>query len=309
MTNISGKSKFAQKYSHSYFIANSKKNIYACPLCFDEYQVTEANVLTWDHFPPQSVGGTQKVLVCEQCRRKWDRIDAELDKFKKKEEFIREYPNHCAAKMKLEIAPGLVYRNALKYSDSTMEIKPRLSGDDATNRFSKVISNIYQNKIWNGQKGIIELDRNFLYNQDKIRMAIIKAAYLASFFTFGYPYILSEAISTIRQGLSELNEQHLRFPVTFSPGCNANEKCYVRFSYIYNPEPLKGLGIEIFTSIIQVRWFLIFPIPHIKKIPQYDAQRLGDSALNCIFLEPDNKFICSDDIEVTDKKGHKFRFY
>jgi len=51
------------------------------------------------------------------------------------------------------------------------------------------------------------------------------------------------------------------------------------------------------------------PIPYINKTPKYDVQKVGGSELSCIYLEPDNKYICDDDIKFTDQKGRIFRFY
>jgi len=213
LKNITGKLKFAQRYSHSYFVAKNKKNIYACPLCFDEYPVTEANVLTWDHFPPQSVGGTQKVLVCEECRSNWHSIDTELDKVKKIETFQNNFPKHQPKILKAEIAPGLVHRVAFNFSDGAIEIKPRLLGDGATRYFSEIVSDIYPNKTSNGQKFKIENDIDYSCDEDKVRMAIIKAAYLSAFFTFGYPFILSDVFTIICKGMKNPDLEWYPIPV------------------------------------------------------------------------------------------------
>src|SRR5215204_3105968 len=100
---------YGQRFAKSWQVMTNETDVYACPLCLTRYPLAEIETLTWDHYPPRSIGGRDgdTVLVCEECRSKWASIDLEIARLRDVEEFQKAYPGTVPFIQRFPGTPGL----------------------------------------------------------------------------------------------------------------------------------------------------------------------------------------------------------
>jgi hypothetical protein len=197
---------YGQRFAESLRLVTGEAGYYACPLCLTRFPLAEINSLTWDHYPPRSIGGLNgdTVLVCKECQRKWSDIDVELHHLQKAQEHNRAHPGTIRGKLKFPDTPGLTGSNqhvALELPSSPegfilrMIVLLEANPQAATTRIDE------QHQQLAATGGVVHLQGTFpLYPYDikTAELALLKAAYLAAFDCLGYRYILSPALATIR---------------------------------------------------------------------------------------------------------------
>ncbi|MBM3302020.1 MAG: hypothetical protein FJY85_18980, partial [Deltaproteobacteria bacterium] len=216
---------YAELFSKSLQVATGESGLYRCPLCLAAFAVVDADSLTWDHYPPQSIGGRDRgaVLVCQDCRRRWNHVDAELVPLMRREEFDRLYPGMEPIVLRIPndtYVQGLRHREAIGIQEDSVRLigRPEHNAEEATQRLTQFLDQVASEGKWNGLKVTVSVDPSLAYSGRRVEHSFLKAAYLAAFDCLGHPYVLSPALDTIRRQMREPEATHLeRHTLVFSP--------------------------------------------------------------------------------------------
>lgn len=312
---------YAKRFSESLEVIEEKSGLYRCPLGQEDFDVRDADSLTWDHYPPQkSIGGRDrdKVLVCKGCREKWDRIDAELVKLINREEFDQLYPGMIPVKLSIPDEPyvkGLTLRAAMGIQDNSDWTQVSIQGrsernpKDATQRLDKFMKQVADEGKWDGLKQHVTSDPTLTYSERLVECSFLKAAYLAAFDCLGYPYILSPELSTIRQQMREPKVAHLtNHTLLFSPQPPGYDR-EILLAYMQSPEPLTGLAV-FFLGYNLSRWCVTFlPLPGRSGLPEYGRldQALYESGeMKFVGIERSQDLITSKELTLVDANGKEW---
>lgn len=191
--------------------------VYLCPLCLENYIMlrndnTELSIVTTDfnldHFPPDSVGGKNKILVCEPCNAKaGSAFDFMLKEKLKEEMFRRKVPN---SRIQLRaVIEGLEgkFRGFIRFNADTnteFSYNPEkkneyLNSWSKTQESKKATISLFIKEITEGESF-------------KVTKAFLKTAYLYGFHLWGYDFVFSENGTLIRKVLSNKLNYPLKLP-------------------------------------------------------------------------------------------------
>ena len=211
------KAAYAELFSKSLEVITGESGLYRCPLCLKASAVADADSLTWDHYPPRSIGGRDcdTALVCQDCHRRWSRTDAELVKLMRREEFDRLYPDMEPVILRIPGEPyvqGLRHREAIGIREDSIHLtgRPEHTPEEATQRLTEFLNQVTSEGKWDGLEMTVSTDLHLTYSPRRVVRSFLKAAYLAAFDHLGYPYILSPALNAIRQQVREPEVAHLK---------------------------------------------------------------------------------------------------
>lgn len=202
---------FSDKYLHLVF--NNDGTIpehlaYVCPICLTNcIAVTTKGIyyssdFSLDHFPPESVGGRLKVLVCKKCNNE---SGHQFD-FSLKEKMISLSFNNriplSKIKIKSEIADveGKYHGLMSIREDGETEVSFKPNPEKNLPLLDTWIKNSKSNLDW---KANLTLK---IPDEAKVSKAILKVAYLYCFINWGYEFVYSNQGKLFRQVLNgELN--------------------------------------------------------------------------------------------------------
>jgi hypothetical protein len=169
--------------------------IYLCPLCIKNYfflkdnLIYESAIFSEDHFPPKSVGGRRKILVCKPCN---ERYGIEIDHAPK------EYLSLQAFLLKKENAPypfTMTYKGVPShYGINTFWENGNMVQSFSFKRYKPVAK-----WMLDPNKTERKFGMKFLAPAEaKIQKSILKAAYLYCFYNWGYDFIFSATAQKLR---------------------------------------------------------------------------------------------------------------
>lgn len=202
------KESFFKEFEASYLAATGANEGYVCPLCLEAFTASED--LTWEHVPPESVGGRRLVLVCPPCNHVvGGTVDKHFDRLKNWLDFSAAYPGTTSAILG---HGGTRLRIALADDETTVRIDERQDIDqkEAAMQSEKFLHALAAPGGTEGKE--IELtwpDTRYAWNQKYLEVAFLKAAYLAIFRDLKYAAILSKAYDAVRQQVREPNRSIL----------------------------------------------------------------------------------------------------
>jgi hypothetical protein len=179
--------------------------VYLCPLClrntisYDGEDLRYKEEFTLDHFPPESVGGKDTVLVCKACNStSGDDFDYSLKQWIHDQSAANWTPNaRVPVKLELEGAKG-------KYN-AHLVIKAPFSFEWQMGDYPLVKE--WFDKIKKGEA----LTQTIKFQNPAIILvykALLKAAYLYCFSVWGYDFIFTETAQEIRDVLFK-NKVHI----------------------------------------------------------------------------------------------------
>ena len=188
---------------------------YLCPLCLtNQFVIIEGvgNICTSDfnpdHFPPESIGGKNKILVCKPCNNK---AGVEFD-FAMKEHFEfqcfqRKVPN-AEKKVRASIEGLKGNFKAIMNIDSKGGTEFSLNPTKKNEYLER-----WQNRP-DSKKATITFTINKYEQADdnKVQKAFLKAAYLYCFTTWGYDFIFSKNAEQFRKVINGELEYPLKTP-------------------------------------------------------------------------------------------------
>ncbi len=310
---------YAKLLSKSLNVATGESNVYRCPLCLAPFSVQDADLLTWDHYPPQSVGGRDRdiVLVCQDCHRQWSPTDAELARLMRREEFDRLYPGMEPVILRIPDEPyvkGLRHREAIGVRGRPIRLvgRPEHNVQEATQRLTEFLNRATSEGKWNGLKITVSSDPQLIYSTQRIERSFLKAAYLAAFDCLGYPYVLSPALNTLRQQMREPDVAHLTdHTVIFSPQLPGFDR-EILLAYVHTPEPVTGLAV-FFLGYNLARWqvtFLLLPAhPEMPKYGQLDQSLRKAGGMGFVSFERSRELTTDAEVTLVDQNDKEWPIY
>lgn len=175
------------------------EDIYLCPLCLKHFfylkekEFYENQEFTEDHFPPESVGGKQTILVCAPCNSFYGRdVDYSLKEYLSFKRFIAQkdkapYPT----KISYHGIPG-------KYNQNLYWENGNLVKEVNFKKYPLIKNWILDFK---------NASRNFSLeitapSEEKIQKALLRTAYLLCFTNWGYDFVYSQAAKHIRDTIT-----------------------------------------------------------------------------------------------------------
>lgn len=223
-THLHKYSKSLSAYPENYLklFFSSEDNIppihyaYICPICtkqgvilYDkEFIVSTKTELTIDHFPPESVGGTEKVLVCRTCNSKAGANYEHVITQKMAEMAFNSKTTSAVSNVKSEIS-NLKGRYSSRINvgvngELIISFKPN---DKAhTPLLDQWLEQSTKNLDWTAEITIPISDTK------KVSKGLLKTAYLFCFESWGYEFVFSNTGSMIRNILNSDDEYPLENP-------------------------------------------------------------------------------------------------
>jgi hypothetical protein len=207
-----------EKYSRIFF-SNTKivpdHYAYICPICVNtglaflkEYYLDTKADFTLDHFPPESVGGKQTLLVCKKCNNEAGGGFEGALKQKIEDISFNNLIGLSKRKMKTKISavkgnyPGILSVR----DDGTLGIDFKASEKIHAPLLDQWIENSKGDYDWTTEVAYHIADEN------KVSKSLIKAAYLYCFQYWGYGFSYSNTADNIRRVLRGEADYPLKNP-------------------------------------------------------------------------------------------------
>jgi hypothetical protein len=209
---------YPEKYRHLFFRepdSAPEHLAYICPICTEngfisikEVSIAFRGEFTKDHYPPENVGGSKIMLVCETCN---NRAGHQFESEMVKQMAVRSYNKKILGatipvKSAVNIIPGY-YNSAIKIGDEgrfEISFKPKINA-----KVPPLDNWLEQSKTdhnWTANITVTDPDEN------KVSRSLLKAAYLYCFETWGYEFVYSYAGEMIRKILKEEQDYPLKNP-------------------------------------------------------------------------------------------------
>ena len=241
--------RFPEKYLPLIFQKDAvipKHIVYLCPLCLENFIIDfgkgqlSSTDFSLDHFPPESVGGTLKIITCKKCNNEAGSLyEAELaikmnfeaskngidDALIKAKFEAKDLPKHYKSFIKKNNKREIILDFSTKAKNKNPFLKNWLEITSKTND-------------WEGKLTIQRPD------DKKILKAILKAAYIICFINWGYEFVFSTNGELIRNVLSDKEEYPMQFPFWFDENNLAN--------HIQIP-----LGLHIIEKPLELQTFVV----------------------------------------------------
>ena len=168
-----------------------------CPLCWTEVRYSD---LTLEHIVPESVGGRLTTISCARCNSKFGtELDAHLAHFQNVHDtfhgtgFLRGTVRVNEARM------------AMNFEWHSRNI--RIVGEASDPRaLDKALEEFRQCRAHQ-----LNLQLCFGYNPRKMKIALLRIAYLALFHHFGYRYVCTPLLQSIRRQVSDPDSRTVDF--------------------------------------------------------------------------------------------------
>jgi hypothetical protein len=225
--------------------------IYICPLCTQNFILIEKSVgfvwtteFTFDHFPPESVGGKHQMLVCKKCNSDaGSAYDFSLKEKLSRMSFENKIiSSEIKATSQISNVPGN-YKSAFFINDKNeMEIDFKPSDNMHVPFVDQWLENSKTNSDWEVKITIQNPD------DARVSKAMVKASYLFCFANWGYDFVYSPAGEMIRKYLNGVNEYPVRVPV-FWVGTSIRQNQISHFPiglcYLQKPTSIKTFIVNM----------------------------------------------------------------
>lgn len=246
--------KFPDKYLSLFFVdpINPPEHFaYLCPLCLKNGIIVERTIgigmhdeFSLDHFPPESVGGFQTMLVCKKCNNE----AGKLYDFSLKEK-IQNMAFHNKV-------PSASLKSKSKITDVTGNYPSKLTIDEkgemeiSLKPFEKIHAPYLDEFIeYSKTNSDYKIDLTFkIPDESKVFKALLKTAYLACFELWGYDFIFSETgeiIKSVLNGEAEYPVKNIFFWVGDSIKENKIEHFPLGVCYLKDPAEFKSFTVNI----------------------------------------------------------------
>lgn len=197
----------AKALSHVYADAGGR---YACPLCLRAHSQPEA--FTFEHVPPECLGGRPLVLTCPDCNRD---AGLSLDHHARAGEDAREFVAGKRPIRATVAVDGAAVRVDFwrKPDCNSLVVVPGCSNP----QHEAALQDRFRRAAATGETDwTLNLSWTIRHNAQKEYLSWLRAAYLAAFAALGYRYICSPALEVVRRQIKAPNE-------TLSPQTSATD--------------------------------------------------------------------------------------
>jgi hypothetical protein len=180
--------------------------LYACPICLalfpQEALVGNDPLLTEEHCPQRGIGESHYVLTCKGCNSQAGyQIDHHLHKHVQLRRF---WDGNERSNVRLEFENRSVTAS-IERGSGTMSLWP-----DRRRCDPKAVDALFDSlKDQTFKEFSLRFGRNVLPSIRRFRIALLKSAYLLMFRNFGYRYILTPLLESVRVQILEPQAKHL----------------------------------------------------------------------------------------------------
>lgn len=235
-----------------------EKDIYLCPLCmrnfffFRDGDYFESAAFSDDHYPPESVGGTDTILVCKPCNDFYGRtVDYVLKEYLKSQAFLsKEEKSSYPLKFSYVGIPGTYNINTEWFEGKMLK-----SVDFKKYPYIKKWIFDFKKEDWS-----FNLKISFP-SEELIAKALLRAAYLYCFANWGYDFAFSVAGKNLRDVLHSNKQHPLKNLGVF--GDVSSKELQNGFYFITNPQKNRSFqvvfDIALPNSEIKKKIFVIIP--------------------------------------------------
>lgn len=172
-------------------IATKHTDSLICPLCWQE---TRFNELSIEHIVPGAVGGSSTVLTCRKCNNEHgSQLDAHLVQYQK---IADAFQGHG-------MIPSELYINGKRLVANLEWREQRKNFVVVGNATDPRIHAQIQAEFQSGAVDEINFTLSYGYAKQQLDTAILRAAYLITFWRFGYPYVTNEIVQILRRRICD----------------------------------------------------------------------------------------------------------
>jgi len=210
------------KHHFNFFPELTSDNlVYLCPLCRAHHIFQKGNELFWsteftmDHYPPSSVGGKNKALVCKSCNNTLGSIiDSHLPSgLRARRFFERKGP----MPMTLSVNKIGNYKLTGSFEDGKLSLK-----ENHRNSNLMQVMKLAAGKMSDGGEPFIMNMRGAFPGEALVSKALLKAAFLQFFSWAGYDFAFSHTAKKIREVLNGTTDHPLNNQGVFGRVTGAN---------------------------------------------------------------------------------------
>lgn len=212
--------------------------MYVCPLCFAEFN--HWSHLTFEHVPPQSVGGKAICLMCAHCNSTAGHfIDAAVHAEEAISRFLQRGSGPVRAVLQIG---GKALRVKVERTEGTMIQVIGKANDPC------VIEQV-QNHLRHVPDAEMQLVYRSQYTRKTAEVGLLKAAYLGAFAKFGYRYVLRQCLDPVRRQILEPQKNHFdAIRVWIRDGT------FPLHAMLLFHAPVKCVGAKMNDSLILLPW-------------------------------------------------------
>jgi hypothetical protein len=261
--------KYPEKYLHLIFnqIPEGHEHMpYVCPICTINWVMIDRNgyhassEFTEDHFPPESVGGKSKILVCKKCNS---------EAGKSYEASLRDKIAHVSFKKRLPnstIKTSSIITNLKGWHHGSLSI-------DDTGQMGYQVKNKGKQKLpalsaWeqqtnNAGKGWEMQVTIKAPSEEKVAKGLLKAAYLYSFATLGYDFVYSQTGELIRHSLNDISSYPIKVGwlwLDFETKIHEGPDIPEGLCFIHTPKQLQSLVVNLPMKLKENNYGCMVPI-------------------------------------------------
>lgn len=267
---------------------------YACPICLELFETTgdsnEANYLTDEHVPPDSIGGKVLCLTCKQCNSvAGGGIDAQLHRESRSHSFLSIDERTRRARLAVD---GLTLNVELTWRDCRAHF--HVLGDHNNPKVVDLAKETLRNMPSGTELTIRDV---VAYNPKHADIAYLKSAYLAAFAWLGYSYILRPSLDRVRTQIKDPHSSILERYRFYPRGTAAFENGFLVFQ-----KPVSCLAARIGDSVV------CLPLPDGDDLFYNELARLSSENTplawqGCETYRWPSKFECALDLSSTGGGG------
>ena len=271
---------------------------YVCPLCLKNAFYTEnttrhfTDSFSLDHYPPQNVGGAQKIMICKKCNNTAGHsFENSLRERVVMEAYNRKIPNiEIPAKSNIERVKGWLHGSVSITEEGSTVFK---LANKTKNRITPLSEE--EKKSNNDGKGF-KLNVTIPdINKKKVTKGLLKTAYLYCFDYWGYEFVFSAAGELIRKVLNDEAEYPIDTPTLWfdnKASIHTGVDIPIGMVCIQKPKEILSMFVNIPMNIKQNNYKCIVPIqiPHPNDTDFKDLVRvqqfLYDNPSHQVFIRP-----------------------
>lgn len=190
------------------------KEIYICPLCMRGFsrQAVERRVLTWEHVPPESIGGKRIILTCNVCNSTGGfAVDSAVHRRAQHDQFFEALVMRTSdfeGQLKLHISGEEINAKvAIQGSDVTIEIPGKINDPAAVQRLQESLDRHVEEGTW--KESEFMLSTIYGFKQRRSQLSDLRTGYLAAFAMLGYRYIVHPDLAPVRDQLQHPDQELL----------------------------------------------------------------------------------------------------
>jgi hypothetical protein len=187
------------------------RDFYICPLCTRVMMMVHAQArdLTFEHAPPEALGGREVVLTCKDCNNgAGSRYDAQLSALERFIDFGQGTMTD-SEKMRIRIQGNLLNADIHAVGDNIdVFVDYKRNSPDRHITFVELLSQLASGDSYDNVTLDLALP-SFRFKD--ARMSLLRSAYLAAFAALGYTYIRHSELDLVRRQLLDPSQELIAF--------------------------------------------------------------------------------------------------